>query len=225
MKKTLTEIAYILDRSGSMNSLTETAISSFNEFLKEQKGESGEVIFSLVLFDNEYLLHADAVPIREVVELDTSTYVPRAMTALLDAIGRTVDDIGKRLDGMKEKDRPGKVIVAIFTDGQENASTDYTLQDIAKRIKHQQEKYQWEFLFLGANQDAIATAGRMNIHAHNSSSFEHSRRGLTSSVTGTNRKVSAMRSSVRGIVSEDLAAPMSDIVDEEMGKGKSSKKS
>ena len=224
MKKDLTEIAYVLDRSGSMSHLTEPAILSFNEFLKEQKEEPGEVTFSLVLFDNEYLLHAEAVPIREVVELDTTTYVPRASTALLDAIGRTIDDTGKRLAALKEKDRPGKVIVAIFTDGHENASTNYTLQDIAKRIKHQQEKYNWEFLFLGANQDAIATATSMNIHARNSSSFEHSGSGLRSSLTGSSRKVKAMRESMRGIVSEDLAAPMSDIVDEEMGKGKASKK-
>ena len=137
-----TEIAYILDRSGSMGHLTEAAIASFNQFLKEQQEEPGEATFTLVLFDDEYLLHADAVPIREVVELDTASYVPRASTALLDAIGRTIDNTGKRLAAMKEQDRPGKVVVAIFTDGLENASTDYTEKDISKMIKHQQEKYQ-----------------------------------------------------------------------------------
>lgn len=216
-----TEIAYILDRSGSMGSLTETAISSFNGFLKEQKDEAGKAVFSLVLFDDEYLIHADALPIEDVDELDTTTYVPRAMTALLDAIGRTIDDTGKRLAAMKEKERPGKVVVAIFTDGLENASTDYTLQDIAKCIKHQQEKYSWEFLFLGANQDAIASAQRMNIPAQNSSNFLYSRTGLTSSSSGISRKMSAIRQKEEGVFNEDLMASLSDIVVEEEEKIKS----
>lgn len=218
MKETHTEIAYILDRSGSMGSLVETAISSFNEFLKEQKNEAGEATFTLVLFDDKYLLHADAVPIREVVELDATTYVPRASTALLDAIGRTVDNVGKRLAALKEEDRPGKVVVAIFTDGMENASTDYAEGQISKMIKHQQDKYNWEFLFLGANQDAIATAGRMNIHAHNSSNFLYSGPGLTSSSVALSRKLSAMRQSEAGVMNEDLKVPLSDIVSEEEGK-------
>lgn len=225
MKNQHTEIAYVLDRSGSMDRLTETAIASFNEFLKEQKNEPGEVTFTLVLFDDEYLLHADAVPVREVVELDTNTYVPRASTALLDAIGRTIDRIGKRLAALQEKDRPGKVVVAIFTDGLENASTDYTLEKISKMIKHQQEKYSWEFLFLAANQDAIATAGRMNIHAHNSSSVLYSSSGVSSSSSAISRKVSAIRQSESGIANEDMMKTLSDIVAEEMGKDKSPKKS
>ncbi|MFK5921145.1 MAG: hypothetical protein QM496_03140 [Verrucomicrobiota bacterium] len=218
MKETHTEIAYILDRSGSMGSLTEAAITSFNSFLKAQKNEAEEATFTLVLFDDEYLLHADAVPIREVVELDASTYVPRASTALLDAIGRTVDNIGKRLAAMKEDDRPGKVVIAIFTDGMENSSTDYSENIISKMIKHQQDKYNWEFLFLGANQDAIATAGRMNIHAHNSSNFLYSGSGLTSSSVALSRKLSAMRQSGAGVMNEDLKVPLSDIVSEEEGK-------
>ncbi len=218
MKKNHTEIAYILDRSGSMDHITEAAISSFNEFLKEQKKEAGEVTFTLVLFDDEYLLHADAVPITEVVELDTSSYVPRAMTALLDAIGCTIDNIGKRLASMKGGERPSKVVIAIFTDGLENASTDYTLKKISKMIKHQQDKYSWEFLFLGANQDAIASAGRMNIPARNSSNVLFSSTGLSSGGSAISRKMRSIRLSEAGIRSEDLNASLSDIVSEEEGK-------
>lgn len=218
MNKNHTEIAYILDRSGSMGPLAETAISSFNSFLKEQQNEPGEVTFSLILFDDEYLLHADAMPIREVVELDANSYVPRATTALLDAIGRTIDNTGKRLAAMREKDRPGKVVVAIFTDGLENASSDYTEKEISKSIKHQQEKYNWEFLFLGANQDAIATAGRMNIRAQDSSNVLYSSTGVISSSSGISRKMSAIRKMQSGIRSKDLLASLSDIVSEEEDK-------
>lgn len=213
-----TEIAYILDRSGSMGCLKETAISSFNEFLKEQKAEPGEATFTLVLFDDEYLLHADAVPIGEVVELDASTYVPRSMTALMDAIGRTIDNVGKRLAAMKEEDRPGKVLIAIFTDGHENASSDYTLKKISEMIKHQQEKYSWEFFFLGANQDAIASAARMNIHAYNSSTFEHNDRGQRSATSSLSRKWSAKRREKSEPNARDLQFSLSDIVEEEMQK-------
>lgn len=218
IKNNYTEIAYILDRSGSMGHLAEAAISSFNGFLQKQQNEPGDATFTLVLFDDEYLLHAAAVPIREVVELDASTYVPRASTALLDAIGRTIDNIGKRLAALEEKDRPRKVIVAIFTDGKENASTDYTERTISKMIKHQQEKYNWEFLFLGANQDAIATAVRMGIRAHNSANVLGSRVGMLSSSMAISRRMSALRDSEVDFKSIDLMSSMSDIVSEEENK-------
>ncbi len=216
------DIAYILDRSGSMGHLTESAITSFNDFLKDQKSEAGEVTFTLVLFDNEYLLHADAVPIREVVELDTTTYVPRASTALNDAIGRTIDTMGKRLAAMKEEDRPSKVVIAIFTDGMENASTDYTESQISAMIKHQQDKYSWEFLFLAANQDAIVTARRMNIRAGNASSVLNSQLGMNSSSTAMSRKMKAIRLMESGISSKDLLSSLSAMVSEEETKQKSS---
>ena len=128
MNKKLTEIAYILDRSGSMQPLVESAITGFNSFLKDQQETPGDANFTLVLFDDEYLLHADRAAIADVRPLDANTYVPRGCTALLDAIGRTIDNIGKKLAKTPEKDRPGKVIIAIYTDGYENASSDYTVK-------------------------------------------------------------------------------------------------
>ena len=177
MNKQLTEIAYILDRSGSMQPMVESAITGFNSFLKDQQETPGKANFTLVLFDDEYLLHADRSPLTDVRPLDASSYVPRASTALLDAIGRTINNIGKQLAKTPEKDRPGKVIIAIYTDGYENASTDYTAKKIRKMIRHQTDNYGWEFLFLAANEDAIATAASYGIDSKNASQVEFSKTG------------------------------------------------
>ena len=216
MNKDLTEIAYILDRSGSMSGLVEPAIAGFNRFLKEQQEAPGDARFSLVLFDDEYLVPHRSQPIGEVPPLDTNTYVPRSMTALLDAIGRTITDLGKQLTALPEKDRPGQVIVAIFTDGLENASTDYDLKKIAKMIKHQQDAYKWTFLFLGANQDAIASAAQMGIHRANSSTVQYSKKGMKSSSASLSRKMSAMRQyASTGEKDADYESPLEQIVKEE----------
>ena len=172
-----TEIAFILDRSGSMGSMTDAAIAGYNEFLKAQqatrddRGQPIPATFSLVLFDHEYLPVHNRAPIQAALPLTLDTYQPRGSTALLDAIGRTIDSIGSQLAATPAAERPSKVIIAILTDGEENASSQFTMADINQRITHQTEKYQWEFLFLGANQDAIATAAHMGIHAHNSATF------------------------------------------------------
>lgn len=221
MNPHLTEVAFILDRSGSMQSVTEQAIAGFNHFLAEQQRAPGQARLTLVLFDDEYLLHADALSIAEVMPLDTTTYVPRASTALLDAIGRTIDDLGKRLAATPEADRPAKVIVTILTDGEENASTRYAWRDISKRVRHQTDKYGWEFLFLGANQDAIATAAQMSIAAHNSATYAADGVGTMSGTAALARKSRAIRSSARpsappsAAEAADLAASMSELLREE----------
>jgi len=222
MNTELTEIAYILDRSGSMSPLQEAAITSFNTFLKEQQEAPGEVTFSLVLFDDEYLLHADRAPINEVRPLDAQTYTPRACTALLDAIGRTVDNIGQKLAETPESQRPGKVIIAIYTDGYENASTDYTVQQISKMIRKQTDTYNWEFLFLAANEDAIATAAAYGINRDNASYVAHTVKGLHASSASFSRKVRAHRAISRGEASKeellDAKIRFSKIVQEESEK-------
>ncbi|GHC49880.1 vWA domain-containing protein [Roseibacillus persicicus] len=177
MNKNLTEIAYILDRSGSMQPLVESAISGFNQFLADQREAPGHATLSLVLFDDEHLVPQNRVPIDNVPPLDTRTYIPRGSTALLDSIGITIDAIGRRLAKLPEEDRPGHVVIAIFTDGMENASRQFTLGDIEQKIRHQREKYGWEFLFLGANQDAIATAASMGIGADSAVTYHASASG------------------------------------------------
>lgn len=216
MNKNLVEIAFILDRSGSMSSLSEQAIAGFNHFLADQKKQPGEARLTLVLFDDEYLVPVEAASLRDVRPLDATTYVPRNSTALLDAIGLTIDRLGERLAKTLEPERPGQVIVAILTDGFENASTRYAWKDVAARIRHQQEKYNWRFLFLGANQDAIATAARMNIGAADAATFRADGIGIQASTTSVSRKTAALRRAANGLAAgADLAAPMQEILAEE----------
>lgn len=221
MKNNYSEIAFVLDRSGSMGSCRKAAIEGFNRFLAEQQKVEGLAKLTLVLFDDEYLLAANALPVAEVLPLDEKTFVPRGMTALLDAIGRTVDDLGVRLAALPEADRPGEVIVAILTDGAENSSRKYTWHDIARVIKQQTEQYRWTFLFLGANQDAIATAAQMNIAAANAACYVADGAGLKASSRTLGRKVSGIRRSScmspTKIDLADAAADLSQILREESG--------
>jgi len=216
MNNNLTEIAYILDRSGSMASMVEPAIAGFNQFLKEQRGAPGQARLTLVLFDDEYLVPCRSIPIGEATELDTTTYVPRACTALLDAIGRTINELGERLAATPEDERPGQVIVAIFTDGLENASQEFDHHKISEMIRHQREAYNWQFLFLAANQDAIATAAAMGIDRDFAGTVKFSNAGVHSSGSGMSRKLSAMRHyAATGEQLADYAASMQEIVEEE----------
>lgn len=216
MNPNLTEIAYVLDRSGSMGPMTEAAIAGFNEFLQEQLDTPGDANLSLLLFDNEFLTPCIRTPLQDVEKLTTETYVPRGMTALLDAIGLTIDELGKRLAAEPEEKRPGKVIVAIFTDGLENASQLYSLKQVHDMITHQRKVYQWEFLFLGANEDAIATASQMGIDRSMASKSEFSGKGVQSSSKSFSRKIRAMReSTMYQKDSPDLHKPMDHIVREE----------
>ncbi len=150
MNPDLTEIAFVLDRSGSMETMKAEAIGGFNHFISEQKKESGQVRFTLVLFDNLYEVPIDHVPLDKVPPLNGDTYTPRGSTALLDAMGRTIDEIGQRLAKTPEEQRPSKVIIACMTDGFENASRQYSNEQISAMIEHQRTKYSWEFVFLGA---------------------------------------------------------------------------
>jgi hypothetical protein len=209
-----TEIAFILDRSGSMESIASAAISGYNEFLKAQKAtkdDQGNLIpstFSLILFDHEYTRLCHRVDIQDAQPLTSKTYEPRGTTALLDAMGRTIDEIGVALAALPESERPSKVIIAILTDGAENASQDYSLADIHKRISEQTSKYSWEFLFLGANQDAIATAAAIGIHAHQAATFVAESGDVRASSQAVANRVSAMRraQSNCNLMKEEVAA-------------------
>lgn len=222
MNNALTEIAFILDRSGSMEGLTKAAIGGFFSFLREQQAAPGDARLSVVLFDDEYLLHEDARPIRDVQPLTTETYVPRGSTALLDAIGRTVDSLGKRLAQLPKAERPGKVIIAILTDGLENASTDYSMPAIAKMIRHQRQKYGWEFLFLGANQDAIATAAGLSIDTHNAANLTADHHGTGAAAAALSRKTTGLRASILRCASPAqmmaCETPLESLVQEEDAK-------
>ena len=213
------EIAFVLDRSGSMKSCQQAAIEGFNQFLADQQKTDGLAKLTLVLFDDEYLVPISSIPVEEVVSLTDDTYQPRGCTALLDAIGQTIDNLGQRLAALAEKDRPGQVIVAILTDGLENASQRFTWKEIAGKIKHQTDTYKWIFLFLGANQDAIATAANLSIAANNAANYVADAAGSKAGQAAFSRKMSALRraSMDSASVSERLDAevPLTQIVSEE----------
>lgn len=176
------EIACVIDRSGSMESICNDAIGGFNSFLREQKAAPGTATLTLVLFDHQYLVLHNGVDLQAVPELTRETFVPRGSTALYDAIGRTIDSIGARLDKAAEK--PDKVIVVILTDGGENTSHAYTRDQVASMIRHQEEKYAWEFVFLAANQDAFQTGAALNIKACNTANFAATGEGITRAYAG-----------------------------------------
>ncbi len=176
-KKGLTEIVMVIDRSGSMASIKDDAIGGLNTFIEEQQKVKGEANLTTVLFDDEYILWHDGVDIKKVKPFTEKTYVPRSMTALLDAIGKTANDVGDRLRKTNEKDRPEKVLFVILTDGMENASKEFTKPQIVEMIDHQREKYNWEFAFLAANQDAIQEGGGYGIPKDACLNFAHSSEG------------------------------------------------
>ena len=163
MKKNLTELVFILDRSGSMSGLESDTIGGFNAMIAKQKREEGEALVSTVLFDNDSVVIHDRVPIREVQPMTEREYFTRGCTALLDAVGGAIHHIGNVHKYAREEDRPDKTLFVITTDGYENASRRYDYERVRKMIERQKEKYGWEFLFLGANIDAAAEARRFGI--------------------------------------------------------------
>lgn len=218
----ITELAFILDRSGSMESMRQAAIDGFNEFLRDQQAAPGTVRLTVVLFDHETRTICDAVPVAEILPLDHDSYVPRGSTALLDAVGETIDRLGKRFAAMSDDQKPGHVAVAILTDGEENSSARFTWRDIAGRIQHQTDKYQWDFLFLGAGPDTIATASKLSIAAVNAARFVADDAGQQAASKSVSRKVLASRAAKFGGASVeesiDYSRSLEDIVREEDGK-------
>lgn len=144
-------ILFLLDRSGSMGAIKSAVIEGFNAFITSQREVVGSADFTLIQFDDKYEAVFKDVDLSEVPMLTDYNFIPRGMTALLDAMGRAIDELGWTLRSKKEADRPEKVIVAVLTDGQENASVKFTQNEVRKRIEHQQSFYNWEFMFLSAD--------------------------------------------------------------------------
>ena len=158
-----TELVFILDRSGSMSGLEADTIGGFNSMIDKQKKEEGEAYVSTLLFDNDTTVIHDRVALDKVSPLTEKDYFVRGCTALLDAVGGAIHHIGNVHKYARREDVPDKTLFIITTDGYENASKYYTYEKVRKMIERQKDKYGWEFLFLGANIDAAAEAGRFGI--------------------------------------------------------------
>lgn len=165
MKKNLTELVFILDKSGSMSGLEKDTIGGFNSMLEQQKKLDGECVITTVLFDNRYELLHDRIDFRAIKPITAKEYFVGGSTALLDAIGKTIHKIGTAQKNTAKDYRADKVMFVIITDGEENASREYSATQVKKMINRQKKRYGWEFIFLGANIDAVETAGRFGIAA------------------------------------------------------------
>ena len=165
MKKNLTELVFILDRSGSMHGLEADTIGGFNSLIEKQKKEEGEALVSTILFDNNSTVLHDRVPLANVPSMTEQDYQVQGCTALLDAIGGAVHHIGIVHKYARPEDVPEHTLFVITTDGMENASRTYSSDRVKRMVEHQKEKYSWEFLFLGANIDAVETAAKVGISA------------------------------------------------------------
>ena len=177
MKKNLTEIVFILDRSGSMAGLEEDTIGGFNAMIEKQKREPGEALVSTVLFDNVSEVIHDRVDIQKIEPMTRNAYCVRGCTALLDAVGGAIHHIGNVHKYARAEDRPEKTLFVITTDGMENASRQYSYEKLKAMIQRQKEKYGWEFLFLGANIDAAREASRFGISADRAANYHADRVG------------------------------------------------
>ena len=177
MKKNLTELVFILDRSGSMAGLEDDTIGGFNSMIDKQKREAGEAYVSTVLFDNRSEVIHDRVDIQRIQPLTREQYYVRGCTALLDAVGKAIHHIGNVHKYAREEDRPEKTLFVITTDGMENASREYTYERLKMMIRRQKEKYGWEFLFLGANIDAAREAARFGISADRAANYHADHQG------------------------------------------------
>ena len=210
MRKDLTELVFILDRSGSMRGLEADTIGGFNSLVEKQKEEEGEALISVVLFDDITEVLYDRVPVSRIEPMNSSQYYVRGCTALLDAVGGAIHHIGNVHKYAREEDRPAKTLFVITTDGMENASRIYTYEKVKQMVEKEKEKYGWEFLFLGANIDAIKTAGRFGIRADRAVNFENDGEGTLLNYRTISNSVSRMRNSQEPTAARAFASAAPD---------------
>lgn len=193
MKKGLTELVIILDRSGSMSGLESDTIGGYNAMLEKQKKEPGEAIITTVLFDDKYELLHDRINLRGIAPLTDNDYFVRGTTALLDAVGKTINKIANVQKHTAEDERPEHIMFVITTDGMENASREFSYEKISRMIEQQKNKFGWEFIFLGANIDAISTAERFGIGEDRATNYHADSEGTLLNYEVISETVSCLR--------------------------------
>ena len=209
MKKDLTELVFILDASGSMSGLEKDTIGGFNGMIEKQKKEPGEAYVSTVIFSNQSRVIYDREPISGIEPMTDKQYYVGGMTALLDAIGGAVHHIANVHKYAREEDRPEHTLFVITTDGMENASRTYSADDVKRMIERQKEDHGWEFLFLGANIDAVETAGRFGIDATRSVNYRSDTVGTEVNYKAIEKAIHAVRSNA------PLASSWKDEIEED----------
>ena len=193
MKNNITELAFILDRSGSMSGLESDTIGGFNALIARQRKEAGFAYVTTVLFNDKAVCVHDRLNIQDVPIMTERDYIPGGCTALLDAIGDTIQHIVGIHRYARAEDVPAKTVIVITTDGMENASHRYTLEKVREMIRHEQEKYGWEFLFLGADIDAVEAASGIGIQASRTTNFMHDDRGIELSFEAVSDAISSVK--------------------------------
>lgn len=203
MNKNLTEIIFLLDRSGSMAGLERDTIGGFNSLIEKQCRLEGGTLLTTVLFDDQYEVLWNGIDANHARLTDKEYYV-RGTTALLDAVGKTILDVGYRLAKTSKEQRPGKVIFVIATDGMENASREFTYEKVKEMIQHQKDKYSWEFIFIGANIDAAREADSIGISEGDAYNFEASSAGVAVMYRMMEEELSERRENLQFDKSRDI---------------------
>ena len=193
MKNNITELVFILDRSGSMAGFEADTIGGFNATIEKQKKQDGKVYVSTVLFDNESKVIHDRVDISEIKPMTCEEYQVGGCTALLDAIGGAIHHIGNVHKYARAEDVPEHTIFIITTDGMENASYRYSSREIKEKIQRQTEKYGWDFIFLAANIDAVETAERIGIRRERAANYRQTKKGVEKSYFAMSEAITAVR--------------------------------
>lgn len=206
MKKDYTKIVFVVDRSGSMSSIANDIIGGYNTFIADQKAlKHGTCDVSFYQFDTEYDTVYENTPIDFVKELDSKTFVPRGGTALYDAVGRTIENVGKTLASLKEEERPDKILFIILTDGEENSSKLYKSDQVKAMIEHQDTNYKWQFTYIGANQNAWATGQSMGVKYASSLTYNATSGGTKAMFASLNNNTRMYRTNVKATYDYELS--------------------
>lgn len=195
MNKNLTFIVMVVDKSGSMGLIKQGAIDGFNKFVEAQREVEGEAVATVCLFDDTHTYIADNEPLKEISLLTPENYVTGGSTALNDTLASTINRVSQQLLAMREKDRPGKVIFCVITDGEENSSVEYSASKVKRMVEYRKDQFGWEFVFIGANQDVALTAKHYAFNPEATFSFEASFKGVQAGYDTMSTYVTTVRTS------------------------------